>query len=360
MNRNHLKTLKRSRRANGTRSAFATASFILAASLLAVLLAACPSTNSTNTPPGAPTLVTTTADTAGNITLSWTAPTDTGYIGGDGTKGVITKYTVYHSESTITDLAAAGVTAVEVTGATTLTKEVTGLTDGTSYFFKVTATNATGESAASEEKTATPVDTTAPTFTVTVRESRSGSTLYLKANEAITLLGTEGEQIAKLTVTHDDGSANPTQLPVRVVTLQNDGMTVKIETDMVVFILGQEVSVVIAEGFAADKAATPNNNIAATVKTTVALEPMVTSVTINEGNQNLDAGGTVQLSATVTGTNNPSQIVSWKSSDTNVATVSETGLVTVVSTATGGQTATITAESEEEAGMTGTITVTVN
>ena len=313
-----------------------------------------------NSTPGAPTIQFAVTDDK-YIVLAWKPPTDGGYINSDGTGGTITHYTVYYHTASFTDSSKPS-TKIDVPPSDEwmTSVDVLGLTNDTKYFFQVTAWNATGEGIPSEEVPGIPRDETAPTFTVTVRESRSGSTLYLKANEAITLLGTEGEQIAKLTVTHDDGSANPTQLPVRVVTLQNDGMTVKIETDMVVFILGQEVSVVIAEGFAADKAATPNNNIAATVKTTVALEPVVTSVTINEGNQNLDAGGTVQLSATVTGTNNPSQIVSWKSSDTNVATVSETGLVTVVSTATGGQTATITAESEEEAGMTGTITVTVN
>ena len=109
-----------------------------------------------NAAPGAPAITTTTPGD-GKVTLVWTAPSNTGITGGDGTTGVITKYTVYHSESTITDLTATGVTAVEVTGATTLTKEVTGLNNGTQYFFKVTATNATGEGAASTATSATPV-----------------------------------------------------------------------------------------------------------------------------------------------------------------------------------------------------------
>ncbi len=160
MNQNHLKSLKRCRRANGThhRSAFAATSFILTASLLTVLLASCPSPTPTpddvpdNAAPGAPDITTTTPGD-GKVTLVWTAPSNTGITGGDGTTGVITKYTVYHSESTITDLTAAGVTAVDVTIG--LTAEVS-LTNGTQYYFKVTATNATGESTASTETSATP------------------------------------------------------------------------------------------------------------------------------------------------------------------------------------------------------------
>ena len=363
MNRNHFKPLKRCRGTSETRhrSAFATASFILAASLFAVLLAACPSTTPTpeNAVPGVPTAVTANAGD-GQVTVSWTAPADRGYTGGDGTPGVISKYTVYHSESTISDLTAAGVTKVDVNSGTT--KDVT-LTNGTMYYFKVTATNAFGESAPSDEKTATPIDTTPPTFELSDITAGSQNTLTLIASEAITLLGADAAANAgKLTVKNDAAGASPATLTVSTVALESDETTVTITINSAAaFVATQEVSVAIEADFAADKAATPNNNIAATVKTTVAAAPpTVTSVAIPEGNQGLDVSGTVQLSAAVTGTNNPSQDVTWSTSDNTVATVSTTGLVTVAAGATGGQTADITATSTADATKKDTITVTVN
>jgi uncharacterized protein YjdB len=69
----------------------------------------------------------------------------------------------------------------------------------------------------------------------------------------------------------------------------------------------------------------------------------------------LDAGGTVQLSATpraANGTALTGRTVTWESSDTDVARVSSSGLVTAVA----GGTATVTATSE---GRSGTATITV-
>ena len=93
-------------------------------------------------PPDTPTGLSLTAGDT-QVTASWTASSRAA------------SYTLYYSQSSITDIKAAGVTAVEVTTGTSHT--VTGLTNGTLYYFKVTASNVGGESAVSTESSATPL-----------------------------------------------------------------------------------------------------------------------------------------------------------------------------------------------------------
>ncbi len=64
--------------------------------------------------------------------------------------------------------------------------------------------------------------------------------------------------------------------------------------------------------------------------------PTVTSVTIDPDSLELDLNGetTGELEATVSGTNNPAQTVTWESDDETVATVDEDGVVTAVAIGT--------------------------
>lgn len=94
-----------------------------------------------------------------------------------------------------------------------------------------------------------------------------------------------------------------------------------------------------------------------TVKSSGGTTPTVTSVDVTPSSLSLDLNGTKtgSLTAVVNGTGNPSQIVSWTSSNTSVATVSAVGVVTAKAKGS----ATITATSQEDQTKTGTCTVTV-
>lgn len=83
----------------------------------------------------------------------------------------------------------------------------------------------------------------------------------------------------------------------------------------------------------------------------------VTGVTVSPNSASLDvySNPSTTLTATVTGTNNPSQSVTWSSSNSNVATVNSNGVVTAV----GAGNCTITATSADDGTKSGSCTVTV-
>jgi PKD repeat protein len=99
------------------------------------------------TPPGAPTGLTASAGNA-QVSLSWTAPASNGGV-------AITSYRVYRGTSSGTEtlLTAGGCSGL---GAV-LSCTDTGLTNGQSYYYKVSAVNSLGEGAKSTEASAQPV-----------------------------------------------------------------------------------------------------------------------------------------------------------------------------------------------------------
>ena len=113
----------------------------------------------------------------------------------------------------------------------------------------------------------------------------------------------------------------------------------------------------VANGTATITATTADgSNKTATCTVTVNIPVPVTGITLNKTTATLTSKGpTLQLSATVTPSNATNKSVTWTSSNTAVATVSNIGLVTAV----GAGTATITAAATDGSGITATCKVTV-
>ncbi len=110
-----------------------------------------------------------------------------------------------------------------------------------------------------------------------------------------------------------------------------------------------------SQGYATITATTENNK-SDTCTVTVTSTP-VTSVSINEDALEMKSSSTKQLSATVLPYNASNKNVTWSSSNTSVATVSSTGLVSTKNVSSGSATITVTTA---DGGHTDTCNVTIN
>ena len=117
----------------------------------------------------------------------------------------------------------------------------------------------------------------------------------------------------------------------------NKNITWKSSNTSVATVSSKGVVTAVGNGTAKITATTNSGGKTATCQVTVSIA--TTGVSLNKTTATLNSvGQTVQLTATVSPTNAANKNVTWKSSDTSVATVSSSGLVTAV----GNGTATIT------------------
>ena len=301
-----------------------------------------------NRAPGAPAISGSTAGD-GQVEVTWTAPSDTGIINGDGSEGIITKYTVYWGDST--GFTPSDDKKADVTDTTNTTYTITGLTNGTEVFFIVTATNAAGEGAASTEVSGTPVEANKPPGAPAISGSTAGDgqvEVTWTAPSDTGIINGDGSEgiITKYTVYWGDstGFTPSDDKKADVTDTTNTTYTITGLTN------GTEVFFIVTATNAAGEGA------ASTERSATPLVA-VTGVTIDDKTTTVvTMGGTLKLSATVEPNDATNKGLIWSSGDTSKATVDASGLVTPV--AVGGPIA-ITVTSDTDSSILDTIEITI-
>jgi uncharacterized protein YjdB len=164
-----------------------------------------------------------------------------------------------------------------------------------------------------------------------------------------------GVTIAPTTATINVGATQQLTVTVAPVNATNQAVTWTSSDTAVATVSPTGLVTAVAAGNATITVTTVDGDYTATSAITVVVPVVpVTGVTIAPTTATINVGATQQLTVTVAPVNATNQAVTWTSSDTAVATVSPTGLVTAV--AAGNATITVTTI---DGGFTDTSTITV-
>ena len=189
----------------------------------------------------------------------------------------------------------------------------------------------------------------------------SGSTRNFAAFEYLVLTNTNapvvavtGVSVSPATATVGLGTTQQLNVAIAPANATNQNVTWTSSNTAVATVNASGLVTAVAAGTAAITVKTVDGNKTATSAITVAAIP-VSSAAVSPASASLYAGNTQQLSVTISPANATNKNVTWSSSNSAVATVNSSGLVTAVSAGT----ATITATTQD-GNKTASAAITVN
>jgi len=189
----------------------------------------------------------------------------------------------------------------------------------------------------------------------------AGSTRNFAAFEYLVLTNTNapvvavtGVSVSPATATVGLGTTQQLNVAIAPANATNQNVTWTSSNTAVATVNASGLVTAVAAGTAAITVKTVDGNKTATSAITVAAIP-VSSAAVSPASASLYAGNTQQLSVTISPANATNKNVTWSSSNSAVATVNSSGLVTAVSAGT----ATITATTQD-GNKTASAAITVN